>query len=360
MKNLIVRVLGSGLVLTLLSAATVACGQERTAVRELNGYLNKLLTQSREYVYTETPEEGKETSIEVRWDDDLRFYEKLKVDEMDAAEIVVADDAMALRVIDPSKVPAFEGGAASVAGSQVIGQELLSGRWVLDYQAAPPTNPILNDRGSIIIGNDPFLDGAYIFDYLKEAIRNSPLIWRYNPEDLTVYRSSEDPFPPPNENLGERRIDAFPQFLPGRSARGTDASVARTANFRRMAFYIRGEEIVRVLEKITVEGNPEIQRALRGGGAEHHLDILQQHREGRLPEPIRVRDVEIRIIKRGEEVQTVSLPVDTVLTANLAGVLGSLGFATGPAPAAPPFPPPEGQPPPEQPEGEPPPEDTGA
>lgn len=360
MKNFVVRTLGLGLALMLLSAATVACGQERTAVRELNGYLNKLLTESREYVYIEVPEEGKNTSVEVRWEDDLRFYEKLKVDEVDAAEIVVADDAMALRLIDPLKIPAFEAGGGSVTGSQVIGQELLSGRWVLDYQAAPPTNPILNDRGAIIVGRDPFLDGAYVFDYLKEALRTSSLVWRYNPEDLTVYRKSEDPFPAPNENVGERRIDAFPAPLPGRSARGTDASVARTANFRRLAFYIRGEEIVKVLEKITVEDNPDIQRALRGRGAEHHLDILQQHREGRLPEPVRVREVEIRITKRGDEVESVSLPADTVLTANLAGVLGSLGFAGDAAPAAPPFAPPEGQPPPEQTEGEPPPEDTGA
>ncbi|MBW3588169.1 MAG: hypothetical protein KY429_01985 [Actinobacteria bacterium] len=316
------------ILLASLVTATTGCARAARPEQKVNRYLNNLLEESRIYTYEEVPEDGPELLVRVRWEDDLRYYEKLAVEGADAAEIVVSEDALALRVIDPPRIPAFQGGAPNVAGSQVIGQELMSGKWVLDYQAAPPTSPPRTDTGAIIVGQDPFLDASYVFDYLIEAVRSASLVWEFNPEDLTVYRKSEDPFPPPNENLGEKRIDAFPQPLPGRGARGTEAAVARTANFRRIAFYIRGEQIVRVREQITVEQNPQILRAQRGGGAEHHLQILEQHRAGELPEPIRVREMTIEIEEAGEDVESVSLPQDTVLAADMSGVLGSLGFAT--------------------------------
>lgn len=330
-RRVTTKVLLPILLASLVLAATTACSRASRPDQKLNRYLNNLLSDSRLYTYLEEPEEGPDVSVQVRWKDDLRYHEKLQVEGADAAEIVVSEDALGLRVIDPARIPAFQGGVPNVAGSQVIGQELMSGKWVLDYQAAPPTSPPRTDRGAIIVGQDPFLDAAYVFDYLLEAVRSSPLVWEFNPEDLTVYRKSEDPFPPPNENLGEKRIDAFPQFLPGRGARGTDAAIARTANFRRLAFYIRGEQIVRVREQITVEQNPEILRAQRGGGVEHHLQILEQHRAGELPERIRIREMTLEIEETGTEVEGVGLPQDRVLAADMSGVLGSLGFATSEA-----------------------------
>ena len=314
-------------VVALMMGASLltSCAGEVRADRELSSLLNKMIRQPRQYIYIEKPETGPSVSVSVERQDDLKYREVLSVDGAPAGEIVVIDDALAVKVMDPSKIPAFQGGAPAVTGSQVIGQALAGGQWVLDYQAAPSVFAPVNDRGKLILGTDPFLDAAYVFTHLRRAIDEAALVWRFNPDDLTVYRKSEDPFPLPDKGAQEQRIDILSPPLPGRSARGTASSLPSTTHFRRIAFYIQNDRIVRIRERVSVDDHPDFARARRGKAPKYFLTLLKAVKEGKTQDPIRERVLTVEIKAVGGEMK-IELPPESVLSADLGGLLGSLGF----------------------------------
>jgi len=316
----------------------VACDPATTPTQEVAKALEKVEVVSRQFEYRET---YRDRTIIVRGtiEDDFRYQATLNVDGVDALEVVVNDDALALRLIDAAKIPALSDINSLVGGSEIIANALRSGQWVLDPRAAPPLQAPLSEEGSIVVGKNPILDAVYVFQYVRRAIDEGRQVWFFNPDDPQEYRRIEDPFPPPNKDARVKRYDILQPQLPRRSQRGTSASLPTASHFRKVAFYVKQGKLLEIREKIDYEARREFKQALKGEGPKFHLTLLKVVRQGKTREPIRVRTMSFKIIREGAGVK-IEIPQTNVLSASLGGLFGpdGLGAKEPEAPAASPSP----------------------
>ncbi|HVE75384.1 MAG TPA: hypothetical protein VND22_01310 [Actinomycetota bacterium] len=299
--------------LIVLAVAAPACQKEDTAADELLAALAKTERQSREFVYSDSSQGIKQEAVG-KVQDDLRSQTLVRLDGQDLAEAIISDDALALRFINVDLIPGFRLGVESgFLGSRVTGQAMLEGRWVIDYDAAPPLLPTVTDEGSIEVGNNPGVDAAYIFHYARRAIDEGRQVWDFNKDDLINYRPSEEikSIPEPEKDLGIKRYDILPPALPRRSQRGTQSALPGTAHFRKMSFYVKGGEVLEIKELIDFERHPDFKKAREGKGPQYHLRLLESVRQGKAREPIRVRQMSYRFVNLGQSVD-IQLPLEAV------------------------------------------------
>jgi hypothetical protein len=305
------------LILLPLGLLATACGPDTTDGDELNRFLGRSEDMPHEFVYEE---KTSDTTVRVtgKIEDDMRMQGLLTIDGIQVMEAVVNDDALALRVMDASKVPGTENLVTLVGGSQVVANALLSGQWVIDYSAAPPFIAPKTDYGSLQTGSNFVLDALYIFQYARAAVLNGRTVWFFNPDDI-LYFPDRDPHPQPNDDLGISRYDVLQPPLPPRSARGTESALPTNAHFRKIAFYVKDGRVFRISEKIDFESHQDFIDAQKGRGLSYHLQLLDSVRQGNAREPIRVRDMSYELKSLGREVN-IAFPTSNVLSASLSSV----------------------------------------
>lgn len=292
-----------------------ACGPADTDAQELQRFMSGTESQSAEYIYIEDSAHG-EVEVRGRIEDAFRHEAQLFLEGNLIVERVVSDDAMAIRVVDPSKLQALSGPIADPVDFQVA-SALSQGKWVLDPAGAPALKPPEDVEK---VGPDPMRDALNVFVYSNAAIEEAVGIRQFNPDALD-YRPQDDPFPKPDKKKLEERYDLQRPPLPRRET-GQQRGVG-TPHFRKLSFYVEDGEITRVLEDIDIEGHEEFRRALKTGRPKFLLRLLDELRSGRTAETIRVRQMSMTFTSLGVPI-TVSLPQDA-LTGNLRGLLGSDG-----------------------------------
>ncbi|HVE92544.1 MAG TPA: hypothetical protein VNE62_09645 [Actinomycetota bacterium] len=359
MKQLAVVVLVAGLL--------AGCGERQIPEQEVLAALSKVEALPKDFVYTEAvpdqPEIKKADGIEGRAaiaeqtvtvdgriQDDLRYGVKLKVDGGDAFEIIVSDDALALKLENAELVPglfiAIFTSQQQVSKNEppdpALFQGLFEKKWVLDYAAAPPLTAQVNRSGSLTVGKNPPLDAIYVNQYVRRAISEGAAVREFNPDEIE-YVPANDPFlrdfdakqkkEPPDtdeakevkkglDTAGVKRYDLAPAALPKRSARGTSAALPSLPSFRKMAFYVKDGNLISVREEISIDKQVDFRRLI--GPQKRGSKFLKRQyegvKQGRTREPVRERTMIYQLREIGEK-QEVVLPVDNVVTTTLGPIL---------------------------------------
>lgn len=281
------------LFLCLTMLGLTSCEEAVKTPQRVLGFIANTEKLSRSFTYEEIAGE-KQLMIEGRIEDSFRYQESLRINGTDVMEQVVSDDSMAIRIIDATKVPDLAGDPAvvPVPGFAIVSQSLLAGDWVIDPSGAPA----IYRGGTELdqVGVDPLADAVEVLRYVRVSIATAFDVKEYREEDLDpAYRPSEDPFPKPDGREGIRRFDLVRPFLPRPTGSGQGPQNApQTRHFRKMAIYVKGNLVVKVMEEIDVEGHEDFKEARRKGN-ERVLEILESVRRGLSQERIRPRKMTV-------------------------------------------------------------------
>lgn len=150
---------------------------------------------------------------------------------------------------------------------------------------------------------------------------------KYNPDD-TFYNPADDPWASDKDSdLGDKgitRYDLVPPDLPRRDDRGTQQSQPTISMFRKMSFYVRGGKVLKVVEKIDIEGQRRFRRILDlDEGSEYVRGLFKSVLEGGTREPVRERQMTYEVFNLDEPV-SVKVPQDAFL-GRIAGLFGGAG-----------------------------------
>jgi len=293
-----------------LIALGAACGGETENEETLvTARVDKTQEGSLEYTYTEETQVRK---VEVRGqiEDSVRHSESLLVDGQPVMERIVRDDALAIKVLLPGEVPQLE---SPEAADLAAAEALRAGQWVIDPSGAPAEGSAGPPVGKV--GADPLTDAASIFQYIRLAVSQAAGVIRFNP-DAIEYVPQEDPFPAPSKRIGEDRFDLVPPPLPKREGDVPPGPAA----FRKMSIYVAKGRLVRVLEQIDIDSQPEIKRARQTGRNKFLVSLAQNVKQGKGAERIDERKMAFEIISHGGPI-TVPVPGD--------GFIGNLSVLFG-------------------------------
>ncbi|MEO7804088.1 MAG: hypothetical protein ABIS18_06810 [Actinomycetota bacterium] len=306
--------------LVLLSLFTAGCGtRDLTPEEKLRKFLDSTEEVSRKFTYS-TKVAGKKTSVDGEIQDDFRNHAQLSLEGALILERIVSDDALAVRIVDASKVPGLDG--ATVGGSVIIGDALRAGRWVLDPTGAPPLIAARAvDPRAPSVGADPVQDSIKIFTYAVRSMDEALGVIEFN-ENSPNYRPDLDPFDKPNEQLGIKRFDLIRVPLPGRNSRSQ--ILPGVGSFRKMSFYVRDGKVVKIVEKIDIRSHEEFEKARTDDRKKYLLEIRDAVLAGKSPTPVVVREMSTVFTDLAKDV-LVMLPTDALTT--------SLKFLFGPATA---------------------------
>lgn len=302
------RFAAAAVVLALLVGACGSGGAAGEEIRLVRSALQRTDAQGRTFTYTEVTGDQR-VEIRGKEEDDLRYQGLVTIDGVDVFEGIISDDAFALRLVDPARAP--EVVAAAMAEDEVLGTALQEGRWVVDHTAAPA---VIQERreGRSTVGANPFLDVFYLFQYLPQAINDGASMERFNPEDLQ-YNPEDDPWSEDAErNLqdrGVRRYDLVLPGLPSRSARGTEAALPSIEHFRKMAFYLKGREVLEIREQVDITDRREFRRAAQGRAADYYVELMQAALSGFTQEPVRQRRMRYQVGEFSSDI-TVGVPAE--------------------------------------------------
>lgn len=305
-----------------------ACGEPFRPRERTLGFVTTTERLAKQYVYTEEAA-GKKVAVSGRIEDALRYQQTLRLEGSDVLEEIVSDDTIAVRVMDAVKLPAFASGTVAAGEHPLVIETLRSGGWVLNPSGAPPLEGSKVGEGGP--GADPLLDAVSVLRYVRNAIQQAANVKQYREDDLDpAYRPAYDPFPKPDDKAGIRRFDlirtALP--LPDQALGGGLAAFPKTSTFRKMAIYVKGEVIVRVLEDIDVDGHEDFVEA-RQKGRKRVLSLLGAIKSGQAQERIRPRKMSVAFTFPGGKI-AIRTP-DDALTAgfNLDGLFQGLAFGEG-------------------------------
>jgi hypothetical protein len=341
------RVVALGAAVGLLAIGP-ACAKKEQDKIDLQKLLQKSSHASGVFRYTDTTPttplaQGREVSVRGLVEDDFRYKARLAVDGQDALDEIVADDALAVRFLDPSFIPRFTAkGGADAATLAALNAHY----WVADPYGAPSIgDAAVTDN---LIGVDPIVDALSVVDYVNDAIAQAQRVEKFNAERLD-YRPLEDPFPRPAPGSGVTRWDLVPKPMPRADAADTgqgNASLARISVFRQMAIYVKGGRVLQVREQIAAKYDlldkfrNYIERYLDKGGdservrnakaaiekAKDQPDLLEAVLNAALngilksagEQPVRFHSMKYEFSKQGEAVHA-DLPAgDDVKRGNLA------------------------------------------
>lgn len=309
-------------VLILLAIFGPGCTRDQSDNQELQDAMDDTRNLSRRLEY-ESIQDGITTKVDGEVQDTLRNRLLWREDGTEVLERVVIDDSVAVRIINPSKVPALT--PTTVGGSVLVADALKQSRWVLDPSGAPPLlPPKRREEGANLIGTDPLRESIDLFHYFDSAIEAANGVVELNPDSLE-YRADLDPFPHPKFDIGMKRYDLNRVPLPPRSNR--QQPLPLVGSFRKMSFYVLDGKIVKVLEKIDVRGHEDFLAAREDKNKAWKLAMMQAVLEGRTDPPFKERDMAVQFKDLGEPIKLESPP--EALLASLGGL-----FSGQPAPAA--------------------------
>jgi hypothetical protein len=294
-------------------AATISsCGASKTSdAKALRRILQATAAQPRAFVYEEATASGVRV-VRGRIEDDLRYKATIETDGRPVLEEVVADDALSDRLLDPSGDELLLRNAAAGTPPEVAAA-LASGQWVRDGFGAPSL--LSTAREKHVIGEDPIYDALTVLRYVDSAMGQSVGVRRFNPDSLD-YKPKEDPFPAPDRGSDVIRYDLPPPRLPRPSDLSAGGalrqSIPDAPNFRKLAVYVKGGRVVRVLEEIDVRPRlrdldrdyalriPPGTATERAAAATEQLNLVRKAQGG---EPIRPRSLDVSFIDVGKRVR---------------------------------------------------------
>jgi len=204
----------------------------------------------------------KDSIVQGLIEDDFRYKARVALDGNGAFEKVVSDDTLAMRFLDPARLPSLVDrsvlGIANtktdVPGVSVV-EALKAQRWVVDPVGAPSLVGITNaDRK---LGIDPINDSLSVFDYVMACIDQALRVEKFSKDSLDpAYRPTEDPFPKPDNGSGVTRYDLRRPKLPpvGAVSGSSRDNIPAPKHFRKMAIYVKNGRVIQVLERIELTG----------------------------------------------------------------------------------------------------------
>lgn len=366
------------LLLTAVLLAT-ACGRQADAERDVRAAINRTESEPRGIAYEEALADGGTTRVDLLVTDDYRYKAQVSVDGEPALDVVVRDDALAVRVIDveaaaravgeafaaasgggstnpggitgvpsidgmdvPSVVEGAEedsgeaeGGGADAGAApptpEVI-QALETRNWVVDPTGAPElfsatAGRVLEEGEGGIIA--PVLEALRGMQRVENAIQQSIAITRFNKENI-AYDPRVETFPIPERGSPVVRYDLFAPPLPNpnQSIGGGTENLPSDQNFRRMSIYVEDERVVNVLESIEI--NPRLLRDIEGRfniplpsdevqAAAIAVETLNTQRLAAGLDPIVIREIGLELIDVSGTEEVV-LPAEAA-TGNLKGLV---------------------------------------
>jgi hypothetical protein len=345
------------MVVVLVGLLTSGCAKRESKVSEVRKTIRTTHDEATSFVYVDERSTGTVRVAGV-FDDDFRYKAVVSFDGKPAYEQIVADDTLALRFLDPERIPtvvdrahiATADRSTELAGVDVV-QALQSGRWVLDTNAAPPVAAL----GSSLkdIGKDPVFDALTALGYVDRALVQAQSVDEWKKESLDpAYKSSEDTFPKPADGSKVKRYDLRRPRLPGAAAvatAGATASLPTTRHFRKMAIYTENGRVLRVSERIEVIGKSvddlstyftsmlkeskasksalaQVEAETRKGQTAEVGQFLLAGISGILTsigeDPLLVRNMSLEFDRSGDRVP-VALPTDNVVKGSLDVFLAS-------------------------------------
>ena len=258
------------LAVSVLLVPLAGCGERENLKDEVLAAIAATREGSYRLQYEETrpnitedgPDGEQKVAVAGLVEDDFRFKARVDFNGQDGFDEVVADDTLAMRFIDPSRVNplvnkekvAEENKPTELKVSSL--EVLQSRRWVVDSSGAPAVSAVAAGEGGL--GKDPVLDAITVLAYVERALVTAVAVERFDVEDITpVYSSSEDTFPKPERGSGVTRYDLRRPKLPPPSQQANAADGTgrpQTQHFRRMAIYVKDGKVVQVREATDIRG----------------------------------------------------------------------------------------------------------
>lgn len=362
------------IVLVLLAAA---CGRQADAEKDVKAAINRTQSEPRGIAYEEVLANGTTTRVDLLITDDYRYKAQVSVDGEPALDVIVRDDALAVRIIDIDAAaeavgeaiaaaaaggvpPAGTGGLPQVpgtgiappaAGTQVppggepgagpalapvtpeVIQALETRNWVTDPTGAPElfsatAGRILEEGEGGIIA--PVLEALRGLQTVENAIQQAVAVARFNEEDPN-YDPRAETFPIPERGSAVIRYDLFPPPLPNPNQSvnaGSSDNLPDEQHFRRMAIYVDDRQVVNVEEAIEI--NPRLIDDIEGRfdiplpddedrAAAIAVEELNTRRLAAGLDPIEIRELSLEIVDvPGTE--AITLPAEGT-TGNLKGLV---------------------------------------
>ncbi len=293
----------------VLVLGAAACGTgPGEQLRIVRATVDRAGARAHDYTYVDETLDGKERIVvEGHSYDDLRYEGVVSLNGKQLYEMIVSEDAVALRIIDKA---ATQSAISRVSKDPLTDKALMDGRWVVDFIGAPPLNIVRatrsessdksDDSGSSgsnapardsnPIGNDPFFSAA---DALRYTQRNLIFgVGEFNPDDIE-YNPADDPWRADADrdlrDKGIRRWDYRQPQLPPRAGRGAAQRLPFAIHFRKMALYVKGERAFEVQEQISVRDRKEFRRAESGRSARYFIQLRDAALRGAVSSPFRER-----------------------------------------------------------------------
>ncbi len=352
-----------------------ACGTRADPEKDVGRAIDRTQRGPRGIAYEEILEDGTRTRVDLLITDDYRYKAQVSVDGRPALDVVVRDDALAVRVIDvdaaaeavgeavaaatasgsdgampglpqipggdpaaaaaaaqPDGEPAAGGGATAPPSREVI-QALETRNWVIDPTGAPelfsPTaGRVLEEGEGGIIA--PVLEALRGLQTVENAIQQAVMVARFN-EENPDYDPRAETFPKPERGSSVIRYDLFAPPLPNPNQSlnaGSSENLPDEQHFRRMAIYVNKGQVVSVQEAIEI--NPRLIDDIEGRfdiplpdeedeAAAIAVEELNARRLAAGLDPIEIRQLSLEVIDvRGT--QAITLPTDGT-TGNLKGLV---------------------------------------
>jgi hypothetical protein len=310
--------------LALVALAFSACSDPNEDADRLRSFVRASEREPRTLV-VQSVTEDQEYTVRAQVEDELRYSMQLGSGGRDLLEYVVRDDAVAVRLLDPS----FGSRVANVLGDPVVDSALKAGRWVLDPSGAPPliqTDVVAGGETS----GDPFRDAQGVLRYVDQAMGQAREVKEFTLEDIE-YRSALDPWRYPEEDEGEVRYDLIRPFLPTSEAAtvGAQGDIG-PAQFRKAVVFVERRRVREVCSLVDIKGHEEFVE-LREQGLDSNpflANLLRRIERGETANPIQERYLHAEIDYPGRV--SVQIPADAV-TGKLETFLTALrgGFEAG-------------------------------
>lgn len=263
------RIVSLSLLAAVATGGLAACGKKDNEREELLDAVRRTQRLSSQYIYSDerfdnplANTNGGRLEVQGIREDDFRFKARVLFNDADGFDEVVADDLLAMRMLDPTRLTPLvnkERAASSDLSTEVAGvnslQALESRRWVIDEAAAPSITS--GARSEAELGRDPVLDALTALAYVERAIEQSFGVNKFDPDDLSpAFSRSEDTFPKPSQDSQIERYDLLRPFLPppGTQSGSGDIALPQTQHFRRMAVYVKDDRVVQVRESVDLLG----------------------------------------------------------------------------------------------------------
>lgn len=362
-----------GLVLLSVVLLATGCGTRADPEKDVPAAIGRTEREPRGIAYESVLADGTTTRVDLLITDDYRYKAQVSVDGRAALDVVVRDDALAVRVIDidaaaaavgeavaaatggggagdrstpglpivpGAPIPAGgpgaggEGAAAALAppAPEVI-QALETRNWVMDPTGAPELFSATAGRvleageGGIIA---PVLEALRGLQTVEDSVRKAQEVTRFNEENPN-YDPRVETFPKPERGSPVIRYDLFPPQLPNPNQSlnaGSSENLPDEQHFRRMAVYVKDREVVNVLESIEI--NPRLLDDIEGRfdiplpddeeqAAAIAVETLNAKRLAAGLDPIEIRTLSLEVVDvPGTE--AVVLPTEGT-TGNLKGLV---------------------------------------